>query len=83
MNKQGDKALLKIAWKTKFNQDACIEPYVIIAVRNNGIVRALKNKDMDIFKKSNSLQGTSCGPSWGRVTYTAVGSAKYSQLIAK
>ena len=38
--KQGDKVLLKKAWKTKFNQDACISPYVITAVRNNGTVRA-------------------------------------------
>ena len=38
--KQGDKALLKNAWKTKFNRDAHIVPYVITAVRNNGFVRA-------------------------------------------
>ena len=44
MFKQGDKVLLKNTWKTKFNQDAYIGPYVITAVRNNDIVRACKGR---------------------------------------
>ena len=35
--KQGDKVLLKNAWMTKFNQDAYTGPYIIKAVRNNGL----------------------------------------------
>ena len=38
MYKQGEKVLLKNAWKTKFNQDAYIGPYIITTVRNNGTV---------------------------------------------
>ena len=34
----GDKVLLKSVWPTKFNLDACLDPYVITAVRNNGTV---------------------------------------------
>ena len=55
--KQGDKVLLKNAWKTKFNQD--IDSYPIIAFRNNGTVRARKGR------VTNSLQGPHCGLSWG------------------
>ena len=47
--KLGDKVLLKNMWKTKFNQDACIDSYVIIAVRNSGTVRACKGRVMDTF----------------------------------
>ena len=36
---QGDKVLLKNAWKTKFNQDFYLDPYVIASVRNNGTVK--------------------------------------------
>ena len=49
MYKVGDKVLLKNAWKTKFNQDAFLYPHGIIAVRNNGTVRACKGKVMDTF----------------------------------
>ena len=51
--KIGDKVLLKNAWKTKFNQDAYIGPYVITAVRNNGIVRARKGRVTDTFNIRN------------------------------
>ena len=51
--KQGDKVLLKNAWKTKFNQDAYIGPYVITAVRNNGTVRARKGRVTDTFNIRN------------------------------
>ena len=46
--KIGDKVLLKNAWKTKFNQDAYKDPYVITAVRNNGTIRARKGRVMNI-----------------------------------
>ena len=51
--KIGDKVLLKNAWKTKFNQDAYIGPYVITAVRNNGTVRARKGRVTDTFNIRN------------------------------
>ena len=56
--KEGDKVLLKNAWKTKFNRDTYKGPYEITAVRNNGTVRANKGRVTDTFKhpKSNSLQ---------------------------
>ena len=53
MYKQGDKVLLKHAWKTKFNQDAYIGPYVITTVRNNVTVRAHKGRVMDTFNIQN------------------------------
>ena len=40
--KEGDKVLFKNAWKTKFNHDAYIGPYVIKHVRNNGTVGSVK-----------------------------------------
>ena len=44
MYNKRDKVLPENAWKTKFNQDAYLEPYTITAVRNNGTVRARKGK---------------------------------------
>ena len=40
--KQGDKVLLKYGWKTKFNHNSYLGPYIITTVRNNGTVRAKK-----------------------------------------
>ena len=40
-------------WKTKFNQDAYIGPYVITAVRNNGTVKACKGRVTDTFNIRN------------------------------
>ena len=51
--KQGDKVLLKNAWKTKFSQDAYIGPYVITAIRNNGTVRDRKGRVTDTFNIRN------------------------------
>ena len=51
--KIGDKVLLKNAWKTKFNQDAYIGPYIITAVRNNGTIRARKSNVTDTFNLRN------------------------------
>ena len=73
--KQGDKVLLKNAWKTKFNQEAYIDPYVITGVRNNVTVRAHKGRVTDTFK----IRNLRSGPLWRHMTYTAVGTAKYSQ----
>ena len=53
MYKQGDKILLKNTWKTKFNQDAYLGPYVIKVVRKNHAVRACKGRVMDIFNIQN------------------------------
>ena len=50
---KGDKVLLKNAWKTKFNQDTYLGPYTIIAVRNNGTVRARKRKVTNTFTICN------------------------------
>ena len=47
--KQGDKVLLKITWKTKFNQEVYLGPYIITAVRNNGVVRTRKGRVTDTF----------------------------------
>ena len=49
MCQQGDKALLKNAWKIKFYQGAYLGPYVITAVRNNVTVRARKSSVTDTF----------------------------------
>ena len=51
--KQEDKVLLENAWKTKFFLDAYIGPYLIIAVRNNGTVRACKGRVTDTFAIRN------------------------------
>ena len=69
------------SWKTKFNQDTYIGPYVITAVRNNGTIRAHEGRVTDTFniQKSNSLQGISCGLSLIHMAYIVVGLAKYSQ----
>ena len=74
MYKQGDKVLQKNMWKTKFNQDAYIGPYIKTAVRNNSTVRARKDRIMHTFSIRNQT-GISCGPSQGCMTYTAVGLA--------
>ena len=50
---KGDKVLFKNASKNKFNQDAYLGPYTIIAVRNNGTVRARKGKITDTFNICN------------------------------
>ena len=55
MYKQGDKVLLKKAWKTKFNQDAYIGPYVITAVRNNDTERARRGQVTDSFNIRNLI----------------------------
>ena len=47
--KQGDNVLLKNVWKTKFNQEIYIDFYIIIAVKNNGTVRARKSRVTDNF----------------------------------
>ena len=47
--KKGDKVSLKNARKTKFNQEAYLGPYIITDVRNNGTVRAHKDKVADTF----------------------------------
>ena len=49
MYKQGYKILLKIARKTKFNQDANLGPYLTTAVRNNDTARARKGRLIDTF----------------------------------
>ena len=48
-----DKVLFKNVLKTKFNHDAYLGPYVIIAVRNNGTARAHKNRVTDTFNIEN------------------------------
>ena len=53
MYKQGDKFLLKNAWKTKFDQDTYMGPYEITDVRNNGTVRARIGKVIDTFNIQN------------------------------
>ena len=53
MYKQRDEVLLKNAWKTRFNQDGYIGPYMITAVRNNGAIRAGKGRVMDTFNTRN------------------------------
>ena len=45
----GDKVLLRNAWKTKFNQNSYLDPYVTTAVRNNGTVGDRKGRVMDTF----------------------------------
>ena len=79
--KTGDKVLLRNAWKTKFNHNAYLGPYTITAVRDNGTVRARKGRITDTFNIRNltPYKEWEHGPSWGRMTYTAVGSAKYGQ----
>ena len=49
----GDKVLLRNAWKTKFNQNAYLGPYVITAVRDNGNVRSHKGRITDTFTIRN------------------------------
>ena len=75
MYKQGDKVLLNIAQMTKFNHDAYLGAYVIIAARNNSTVRDHKARIMDTRNKLQSIMGL--------MTYKAVGLAKYNQYIAK
>ena len=53
MYKKGDKVLLNFAWETKFNQDAYIGPYVIIAVWNHVTIRAHKYRVRDTFNIQN------------------------------
>ena len=43
----GDNILLKNAWKTKFNKDTYIGPYILTAVRNNGTVGSYKGNVTD------------------------------------
>ena len=50
---KGEKVLLRNAWKTKFNQNAYLGPYVITAVRDNDTVRAQKGKITDTFNIHN------------------------------
>ena len=49
----GDKVLLNIAWKTKFNQDANIGSYTVTRVQNNGIVRVHKGNVADTYNIRN------------------------------
>ena len=51
--KTGDKVLLRNAWKTKFNQNAYLGPYIITTVRDNGTVRARKGIFKDTFNIFN------------------------------
>ena len=51
--KQGDKVSLKNAYKTKFNPNAYIGPYLITAIRNNGTARAHKGRVMDTYNIQN------------------------------
>ena len=44
---------LSSLWKTKFNLDAYLGPYINTAVRNNGTVRARKEKVTDNFNIRN------------------------------
>ena len=44
-----NKVLLRNGWKTKFNQNAYLGPYVIKTIRNNGTVRACKGYVIDTF----------------------------------
>ena len=53
--KQGDKVLLKNAWKTKLKHDVYLGPFVIAAVRNNGTVRDHKGKVTDAFIIQNLI----------------------------
>ena len=55
MFKQGDNVLFKNAWKTKFNQEAYIGPYIIIADKNNGTVTDHKGKVTDTFNIRNLI----------------------------
>ena len=48
-----DKVLLQNVWKTKFNQDTHLDPYIITAVRYNGTVRACKGRVVDTFNIQN------------------------------
>ena len=49
----GDKVLLKIVWKTKFNKDVYIGPYTMPKVQNNGTVRARKETITDTYNLRN------------------------------
>ena len=49
MCNKGDKILLKIAKKLKFNQDAYLGPYTITGVRNKGTVRAHEGEIRETF----------------------------------
>ena len=49
----GDKILLRHISKSKFNQNAYLDPYVITAVRDNGTVRASKSTITDTFNIFN------------------------------
>ena len=51
----GDKALLKNAWKTKFNQDAYIGPNTVIDIQNNGTVRVRRGKISPVSKNRNDF----------------------------
>ena len=51
--KEGDKVLLKNAWKTKFNQDAYIGPYTITTVQDNRTIRAKKRRVTDTYNLRN------------------------------
>ena len=49
----GDKVLLKNAWKTKFNQNAFLDPYVVTAVRDNVTVEVRKGRITDTLNIRN------------------------------
>ena len=49
----GDKVLFKNAWKTKFNQDEYIGPYMVAEVRTNGTVRTRKGNVTDTYNLRN------------------------------
>ena len=40
MYRTKNKVLLKSTWKLKFNQNACLDPYMVTEVQNNGTVCA-------------------------------------------
>ena len=53
--KEGDKVLLKNAWKTKFNQDAYLGPYTITTVQDNRTIRAKKGRVTDTYNLRNII----------------------------
>ena len=71
--------------KTKFNLDACLGPYTITAVRNNGTAKACKGKIMDTLNICNitPYKGSMLfcyGAVYHTRVYTAVGSVEYNVI---
>ena len=49
----GHKVLLKNAWKTNFNEDAYVGPYIVTEVWNNGTVSPRRINVIDFFNLRN------------------------------